>query len=71
MLWVRVIAQDQFTTKQYELSLRSNDATSQYGPGHNSFTVSEDGQSDILVYHARPYRDIVGDPFADEPVGLW
>jgi GH43 family beta-xylosidase len=45
--------------------LRSNDATSQYGPGHNSFTVSEDGQSDILVYHARPYRDIVGDPLYD------
>ncbi|GAB3660619.1 family 43 glycosylhydrolase [Glycomyces tarimensis] len=45
--------------------LRSNDATSQYGPGHNSFTVSEDGQSDILVYHARPYRDIDGDPLYD------
>jgi GH43 family beta-xylosidase len=45
--------------------LRSNDATSQYGPGHNSFTVSEDGQSDILVYHARPYRDIAGDPLYD------
>ena len=42
--------------------LRSNDATSQYGPGHNPFTVSEDGQSDILVYHARPYKDISGDP---------
>jgi GH43 family beta-xylosidase len=29
-----------------------------YGPGHNSFTVSEDGAKDILVYHARPYRDV-------------
>ncbi|HEX2145495.1 MAG TPA: family 43 glycosylhydrolase [Glycomyces sp.] len=45
--------------------LRSNDATSQYGPGHNSWTVSEDGQSDILVYHARPYKDINGDPLYD------
>lgn len=26
-----------------------------YGPGHNSFTTSPDGQQDILVYHARPY----------------
>lgn len=43
----------------------SNAATSQYGPGHNSFTVSEDGQSDILVYHARNYRDISGDPLND------
>lgn len=43
----------------------SNAATSQYGPGHNSFTVSDDGQSDILVYHDRNYRDINGDPLND------
>jgi len=40
-------------------------ATSQYGPGHNSFTVSEDGQSDILVYHDRNYQNISGDPLND------
>lgn len=44
---------------------QSNAATSQYGPGHNSFTTSEDGQSDILVYHDRNYRDISGDPLND------
>ncbi|GAA2260292.1 hypothetical protein GCM10010145_32010 [Streptomyces ruber] len=44
---------------------RSNDATGQYGPGHNSFTVSEDGKSDLLVYHDRDYRDISGDPLND------
>jgi GH43 family beta-xylosidase len=43
----------------------SNAATGQYGPGHNSFTVSEDGQSDILVYHDRSYKNITGDPLAD------
>ncbi|MFG1677570.1 family 43 glycosylhydrolase [Micromonospora sp. NPDC049282] len=43
----------------------SNAATGQYGPGHNSFTVSEDGLSDILVYHDRNYRDIIGDPLND------
>ncbi|MEV4631017.1 AbfB domain-containing protein [Micromonospora sp. NPDC049523] len=43
----------------------SNAATGQYGPGHNSFTVSDDGQSDILVYHDRNYRDITGDPLND------
>jgi GH43 family beta-xylosidase len=43
----------------------SNVNTSQYGPGHNSFTTSEDGQSDILVYHDRSYKDISGDPLND------
>jgi GH43 family beta-xylosidase len=33
-----------------------------YGPGHSSFTVSEDGSQDLLVYHARNYKEIVGDP---------
>lgn len=35
-----------------------------YGPGHNSFAVAEDG-TDVLVYHARPYEKIVGDPLYD------
>lgn len=34
-----------------------------FGPGHNCFTT--DGQTDILVYHARSYRDIPGDPLHD------
>jgi GH43 family beta-xylosidase len=37
----------------------------QYGPGHNSFTTTPDGATDLLVYHARPYREIVGDPLND------
>ncbi|MBN2069230.1 MAG: family 43 glycosylhydrolase [Opitutales bacterium] len=36
-----------------------------FGPGHNSFTKSEDGTTDILVYHARTYTEIVGDPLWD------
>ncbi|KUL26808.1 glycoside hydrolase family 43 protein [Actinoplanes awajinensis] len=43
----------------------SNDATERWGPGHNSFTVAEDGKTDVLVYHARDYRDITGDPLYD------
>lgn len=39
--------------------------TGQYGPGHNSFTVSEDGRKDVLVYHVRNYTEIVGDPLYD------
>ena len=33
-----------------------------YGPGHNSFTIAEDGKQDMLVYHARTYTEIEGDP---------
>lgn len=36
-----------------------------YGPGHNSFTVAEDGVTDMLVYHGRTYTEIVGDPLWD------
>ncbi|WP_405155591.1 family 43 glycosylhydrolase [Paenibacillus sp. FSL K6-0108] len=41
------------------------EANGQYGPGHNSFTVSPDGKTDILIYHARNYKDIEGDPLYD------
>ncbi len=34
----------------------------QFGPGHNSFTTTPDGRTDILVYHARNYERIQGDP---------
>ncbi|MFD0318030.1 glycoside hydrolase family 43 protein [Streptomyces flavalbus] len=43
----------------------SSDANGQYGPGHNCFTVAEDGRTDLLVYHARPYKEITGDPLDD------
>jgi GH43 family beta-xylosidase len=49
-------------TKAAQPVLKSNPATGQYGPGHNSFTTTPDGKTDILVYHARNYRDIAGDP---------
>lgn len=39
----------------------TNRETSVYGPGHNSFTVDEQGR-DILVYHGRDYEAIQGDP---------
>jgi GH43 family beta-xylosidase len=44
---------------------RSSEANGQYGPGHNCFTVAEDGRTDVLVYHARQYKEIVGDPLDD------
>jgi len=33
-----------------------------FGPGHNSFTIAEDGKTDLMVYHARNYPEIEGDP---------
>lgn len=36
-----------------------------YGAGHNSFTVAEDDDTVILVYHARTYTEIEGDPLWD------
>ena len=44
---------------------QSDAAAGQYGPGHNSFTTTPDGKTDILIYHARAYRDIEGDPLHD------
>ena len=41
--------------------LATSESARVYGPGHNSFTTLPDGR-DVLVYHARDYRDIVGDP---------
>ncbi|GAA0733083.1 family 43 glycosylhydrolase [Sphingomonas japonica] len=35
-----------------------------YGPGHNSFVVDDRGR-DLLVYHARDYAAIKGDPLYD------
>lgn len=52
-------------TKAEEPVFSSNEETGQWGPGHNSFTVSEDGSNDVLVYHDRGYRDIEGDPLND------
>ncbi|GIF36650.1 glycoside hydrolase family 43 protein [Actinoplanes xinjiangensis] len=52
-------------TKSPDPIFVSNEATSRFGPGHNSFTVAEDGRTDVLVYHARDYKQITGDPLYD------
>ena len=51
--------------KSQEPVFKTSWENGQYGPGHNSFTVSEDGTEDILVYHGRNYTEIVGDPLYD------
>lgn len=43
----------------------TNEKLHRYGPGHNSFVVADDGKTDVLVYHARDYRDLKGTPLTD------
>jgi GH43 family beta-xylosidase len=49
--------------KSPEPVFQTAEENSQFGPGHNSFTTY--GDEDVLVYHARSYEDIVGDPLYD------
>ncbi|GGJ29106.1 glycoside hydrolase family 43 protein [Deinococcus roseus] len=51
-------------SKSQEPVFQTSEANQQYGPGHNSFTTLPDGQ-DVLIFHARSYKDIVGDPLYD------
>lgn len=43
----------------------TNEQNKQFGPGHNSFTIAENGINPILVYHCRNYTQIEGDPLYD------
>ena len=52
-------------SKSPEPVFRSSEANGQFGPGHNSFTTTPDGRTDILVYHARNYKEIAGDSLAN------
>lgn len=53
---------DPLSWKKERYPVLASDASVEiYGPGHNSFTVDEEG-NDILVYHARKESVIEGDP---------
>ena len=52
--------------KSREPIFKSSEEAKRFGPGHNSFTVSEDGLKDIMIYHARDYKEIQGDPLYDQ-----
>ncbi len=47
-------------SKLPEPVFKTDPAVSVFGPGHNSFTTTPDGLTDILVYHARDYEKIQG-----------
>lgn len=44
----------------------TNEELKRFGPGHNSFTTSEDGKTTIMIYHARNYKEIEGDELSDK-----
>ena len=48
-------------TKERYPVLTSDEKAGIFGPGHNSFTVDEEG-NDICVYHARTEEEIEGNP---------
>lgn len=43
----------------------TNEEVKRYGPGHNSFITSEDGEKLIMIYHARDYKKIQGHELSD------
>jgi len=51
-------------TKSPDPVFVSDPSVERYGPGHNSFTTTADGDA-VLVYHARTYTEIDGDPLLD------
>lgn len=50
--------------KYREPVVQSDSARNIFGPGHNCFTVDEEG-NDIMVFHARTTDKIIGDPLQD------
>ncbi|BCX49835.1 glycosyl hydrolase family 43 [Haloferula helveola] len=42
--------------------LKTSRENSQFGTGHNCFTTTPDGKTDIIFYHARSYEHIDGEP---------
>ncbi|MEN3322423.1 family 43 glycosylhydrolase [Mariniflexile soesokkakense] len=44
----------------------TNEDLKRYGPGHNSFTTTEDGKTTIMIYHTRDYKEIQGHELSDK-----
>lgn len=52
-------------TKSTAPVFKTDARASQFGPGHNCFTTTPDGKTDILVYHSRNYEKIQGAALAN------
>lgn len=67
LLWIDIDANPMQASnwhKSLQPVFTTSDENRQFGPGHNSFTQTPDGK-DVLVYHARNYTEIEGDPLYD------
>jgi GH43 family beta-xylosidase len=51
--------------KSPEPVFKTSETSGIFGPGHNCFATTLDRKTDLLVYHARNYREIKGDPLHD------
>lgn len=51
--------------KSPEPVFKSSEENGIYGPGHNSFTTTKDGKTDLLIYHARSYKELEVHPLSD------
>ena len=51
--------------KSQEPVFSTNEELKRFGPGHSCFTVAEDGKTDVLIYHARDYKELKGSPLSD------
>ena len=62
LLWIDAAA-DLLDTANWHKSpgpvFYSNPEVDRYGPGHNSFTTDDEGNT-VMIYHARDYKDIDG-----------
>lgn len=43
----------------------TNEEVDRFGPGHNSFSKAEDGETVVMIYHARDYKEIEGHELSD------
>lgn len=67
LLWIAISADPTKSENWHKLPqpiFTTSYENKQYGPGHNSFTKTKEGE-DVLVYHARNYTEIEGDPLYD------
>lgn len=68
LLWIDETA-DLLEASQWHKSpgpvFYTNEEVNRYGPGHNSFTTAEDGETVVMFYHARDYNEIKGHELSD------
>ncbi|WP_018983725.1 glycoside hydrolase family 43 protein [Salinimonas chungwhensis] len=51
--------------KKEEPVFKSAPSLGRFGPGHNSFVKASDGETDLLIYHSRDYKELQGSPLTD------